>query len=58
MFNRREMALIYNALELYQKSLQTYQTETYEDVEDLLDKITPSVKRYNCLLYTSDAADE
>tara|TARA_B100000941_G_scaffold222425_1_gene164726 strand:+ start:603 stop:767 length:165 start_codon:yes stop_codon:yes gene_type:complete len=47
MFNRKEMALIYNALELYQKSLATYQTETYEDVEDLLDKIAPSVKRYN-----------
>ena len=46
MFNKKELGLIFKAVELYKNSLSQYQTVEYEDCEEILDKITPNVSRY------------
>ena len=47
MFNKAELSLMYRAVEQYQKNLSQYQTVTYDECEDILDKIQPSIDRYN-----------
>ena len=46
MFNKKELGLIYKAVDLYKNSLSQYQSVEYEDCEEILDKITPNVSRY------------
>ncbi len=47
MFNKKELSLIYRAVEDHQKRLSQYQTVTYDECESLLDKIQPKIDRYN-----------